>query len=531
MSALAEVERLPATERIKTYIAELAMRARADEDRESLPQSLSDYVKAAWPVVEPGTTYVHGWHIDAITEHLEAVTHGHIRKLIITVPPRCQKSLTTAVFWPTWQWTRKPSHKFLYTSYALTLSIRDALKSRRLLQSPWYQVRWGDEFHLTGDQNAKMRYDNDKGGYRISSAVGGTATGEGGDTIIVDDAHNLKEIHSEVIRPQVIDWWDQVMYTRVNDPRTGTRVVIGQRGHEDDLTGHLISQGGWELLSLPMEFELDRKRTSIGWSDPRKKKGELLWPERFNQKEVDDLKASLGEYGSASQLQQRPAPVEGGLFKRSYFKLWPFDQKLPKIEFALQSYDTAFTEKTAGDETACTVWGVFKHPKHKWNCVMLLDAWNEHLSYPELRKKVKLDLKAVYGEKETAQKVDLVLVEEKGSGITLLQDLRLLGVPAYGYDPHKADKVSRANAVIALAEAGRVYLMESAKRRGEPVSWCGEFMHQLLTFPNASRDDYVDTLTQALILLRNRQMLEARIGKEEEDEPAEAKPYQNPYAQ
>jgi predicted phage terminase large subunit-like protein len=531
LSALAEVESLPATERFKLYAAELAERGRIEDEREALPQSLGDYIKAAWKTVEPGTTYVHGWHVDAISEHLEAVTHGQIRKLIITVPPRCQKSLTAAVFWPTWMWTHRPRHRFLYTSYALTLSIRDALKSRRVIQSPWYQARWGDVFSLTGDQNAKMRYDNNHGGYRLSSAVGGTATGEGGDTIVVDDAHNLKEIHSDVIRPSVIDWWDQVMYTRVNDPKVGSRVVIGQRGHEEDLTGHLVSQGGWEILSLPMEFELDRKRTSIGWADPRKTKGELLWPERFSKKEVDDLKVSLGEYGTASQLQQRPSPVEGGLFKRAYFRLWPADVKIPKIEFVIQSYDTAFTDKTSGDETACTVWGVFKHLKLKYNCVVLLDAWNEHLTYPELRKKVKLDLKAVYGEQETAQKVDLVLVEEKGSGITLLQDLRLLGVPAYGYDPHKADKVSRANAVIALAEAGRVYLMESAKRRGEPVSWCSEFMHQLLTFPNAARDDYVDTLTQALILMRNRQMLEAKVGKDEEEEPQEQQPYRNPYAQ
>lgn len=516
--------------RMNAFLSERIRRGIAGEERETLSKSLSSYIKASWHLVEPSTRYLHNWHIDSISEHLEALTKGHIRNLLVTMPPRHMKSLCFSVMWPTWLWTFKPGYRFLFASYALQLSVRDALKSRRIIQSDWYQDRWGDLFHLTGDQNAKVRYENDMAGHRISSAVSALATGEGGDAVGCDDPHNMEEMHSEVIRSSVIEWWDNVMSTRLNDPKRGVRWITMQRGHEADLAGHVLKGGGWEHLNLPAEYELDRRKTSIGWCDPRTKKGELLWPERYGPKEIADLKDQLREYGTAAQLQQRPSPVEGGLFKRNYFRLWPADVKLPKIEFVVQSYDTAFTDRTTGDESACTVWGVFKHLKLKYNCVILLDAWNEPLTYPELRKKVKSDLKAVYGEKDTAGRVDLVLVEEKGSGITLLQDLRLLGVPAYGYNPHRDDKVARANAVVALAEAGRVYLMESAKRPKEPVSWCTEFMHQLLTFPNARRDDYVDTLTQALILLRNRQMLEAMIGKEEE-EPVEPKKYENPYSQ
>ena len=193
-----------------------------------------------------------------------------------------------------------------------SLSIRASLKCRRLVESPWYQANWGDRFQLTGDQNAKQRFENNKSGYRLATSVGGTATGEGGDRIVVDDPHNVNEAESELVRRGVLEWWDQVMSTRLNDPKRGTKVIVMQRVHEADLAGHVLTQGGYEHLCLPAEYEGPTRCTVIGWSDPRDEPGQLLWAERFGPDEIQALKRSMGSYAAAGQLQQRPAPAEGG---------------------------------------------------------------------------------------------------------------------------------------------------------------------------------------------------------------------------
>ena len=503
------------------------------QDRKLLPQSLHEFTKVAFEIVEPGTPYLDNWHIQAICDHLEALVRGDIRNLLINIPPRHMKSLCSSVMLPCWLWTFKPYYKFLFSSYAQTLSIRDALKSRRLIQSPWYQARWGDKFQLTGDQNAKTRYENNLGGYRLSTSVDGTATGEGGDLIAVDDPHNMREIHSDIKRANVLDWWDNVMSTRLNNPKTGSKLIIMQRGHEADLAGHVLGKTGkWVHLNLPAEYELDKRKTVLGFCDPRTKKGELLWPERFGPDELADLKSDMTAYAVAGQLQQRPAPEEGGIFKRAGFRLWPRDAKLPLLKYVLQSYDTAFTEDTMNDPTACLVLGIFAHPKYGFNCVLVCDAWSDHLEWPALRRRVCADVKAKYGEKDMETRPNAVLVEKKGSGLTLLQDLKMIGVPAYSYNPNKDDKITRANAAAPFCEAGRVYVLESAKNPGQPVSWCEEFMHELLSFPNAVHDDYVDAFTQAIHFFRDKEMLEAKIpGMEDDDQQEAPKPYVNPYAQ
>src|ERR1017187_4132434 len=195
-------------------------------EAELAARSLREFVRQAWPIVEPSTPFVPGWHIDAIIDHLGAVSYGHIRNLLINVPPRHMKSLLVSVLWPAWEWTRSPARRWLFSSYAATLSIRDSVKCRRLLESPWYKARWGHVFMLTGDQNAKMRFDNNRSGYRLSTSVGGAVTGEGGDRIVCDDPHNVADVTSDAIRKSAIDWWDIAMSTRVNDPKTSAMVIV-----------------------------------------------------------------------------------------------------------------------------------------------------------------------------------------------------------------------------------------------------------------------------------------------------------------
>jgi hypothetical protein len=176
---------------------------REEIDCELATRSLKEFVRQAWAIVEPSTPFVPGWHIDAIVEHLEAVTSGQIRNLLINVPPRHMKSLLVSVFWPAWEWIRWPERRWLYSSYGAQLSIRDSVQCRRLIESPWYQARWGDRFALTSDQNTKGRFDNDRSGYRLSTSVGGAVTGEGGDRIVCDDPNNVNEVESDSVRKTV----------------------------------------------------------------------------------------------------------------------------------------------------------------------------------------------------------------------------------------------------------------------------------------------------------------------------------------
>jgi hypothetical protein len=292
-------------------------------EAELLRRSLADFVRAAWPVIEPTTPLVWGWHIEAVCEHLEAVSARQLRGLVVTIPPRSSKSTVVSVLWPAWEWASRPHTRFLTASYALNLAIRDALRSRRVLDSPWYKARWGDRFRLSGDQNVKSRYENDKTGYRIALSVDSGTTGEGGDVTVIDDPHNVAEAESEAVRLATLRWHDEAFYNRLNDAKTGARVVIGQRVHVDDLIGHVLRQGGFEELRIPEEFEADRRSTTPvgpkGWADPRTADGELMRPERFGPAEVDATKVRLGSYGFAAQHQQRPVPRSGGMFRREWF--------------------------------------------------------------------------------------------------------------------------------------------------------------------------------------------------------------------
>jgi len=314
-------------------------------------------------------------------------------------------------------------------------------------------------------------------------------------------------------------------------------VTVMQRLHEQDISGHIIEDiKGWEHIMIPAEWDGKRRRTSIGPYDPRTVKGELLCPERFGPEEIKNLKQLLGVYGSAGQLQQNPTPAEGGILKTDNFRLWPVKERLPQFEYILQSYDTAFTERTTGDPTGCEVWGVFTH-KGERNA-MLIDAWDEHLSYPDLRKRVLDDWTTEYGADSSAKagmptrgrRPDRILVEAKASGQSLLQDLRLANVPAVGYNPGNADKVSRAHQAAPTLEMGILWIPESAKNPGQPVSWAADFMMQLAKFPVANHDEYVDCFTQMVIYLKNEGILNLQVAKDRDDERRPRKEYVNPYS-
>ena len=506
-----------------------------ERERRAASSSLYEFVRQSWHVVEPGVPFVSSWHIKEICEHLEAISSGEIRKLLINIPPRHSKSTIVSVIWPMWEWLTDPAQKFLCASYSGALSIRDNLKARRLVQSPWYQERWGHMFKLSGDQNAKQRFENSETGYRIATSVGGTATGEGGSRLLLDDPHAAQEAQSDAIRESSLEWFDQVWSTRLNDPKLDAMVTVMQRLHERDISGHILEDiGGWEHLMIPAEWDGRRRKTSLGSYDPRTVEGELICPERFGEAEVADLKRLLGVYGTAGQLQQDPNPSEGGILKTDYIEMWPHKRGLPPFEYILQSYDCAFTEKTTGDPTACSVWAIFTHDGRR--NVMLIDAWDEYLGYPDLRARAIKDWATEYGgmskdsEFSRPRRPDRILVEAKASGQSLLQDLRLANVPAIGYNPGNADKVSRAHQAAPTLELGMVWIPESKKNPGHFVGWAHDFVKQLSKFPVAAHDDYVDTFTQAIIYFKNDRWFDLPQAKDPDERRVEKTNIGNPYA-
>lgn len=463
---------------------------------------LGEFVRQAWPIIEPSTPFVPGWHIDAIIEHLEAISFGYFRNLLINVPPRHMKSLLVSVLWPAWEWIRWPERRFLYSSYAAQLSIRDSVKCRRLIESPWYQERWADRFALTGDQNTKGRFENDRSGYRLSTSVGGAATGEGGDRVVCDDPHNVQEAESDAVRKATLDWWDIVMSTRVNDPRSASKVVVMQRCHQQDLSGHLLEQGGWEHLRLPAEYEKPGCTTSVGWSDPRAEQGELLWPERFGPEELETLKRSLGSYAAAGQLQQRPSPAGGGIFKRHWFRYFqPRGMNLPPVVVSLpdgtqmsitaieaphrvnetiQSWDCAFKDLDTSDYVVGQVWG------RLGPSFFLGDQIRARMDCPA----------TVHAVRQLTEKwpgTIAKLIEDKANGSAVIQMLAR-EIPGLLPVNPEGGKVARAAAVSPLIEAGNIYLPHPLW-----APWVNDFIEECAAFPNGAHDDQVDAMTQALL--------------------------------
>jgi predicted phage terminase large subunit-like protein len=228
-------------------------------------------------------------------------------------------------------------------------------------------------------------------------------------------------------------------------------------------------------------------------------------------------------------------PEEAGIVKRDWFKLWPAEKPLPKFEYVVQSYDCATSDKTRNDPTACVVFGIFKPSEDKPLAAMLVDCWEEHLQYPDLRPKVIEEATAIYGDDNEfghGKKVDLVLIEDKSAGISLLQDLQRAHVPVRSYNPGMADKTQRLNIVAPIIKRGRVYVPESTIKPGFARDWAEPFISQLCSFPEVRHDDLVDATTQALRILRDMGFLDIDpVYNDESLYVDETKPKRyNPYA-
>jgi predicted phage terminase large subunit-like protein len=448
-------------------------------DQEIARRSLSEFCKMAWHVLEPATPIKWGWALDAMCEHLEAVHNGQIKRLLMNVPPGMMKSLLTGVFFPAWEWGAggQPSMRYLTTAHKEDLAIRDNLKCRRLISSDWYQERWGVE--LCGDQNAKKKFENTATGFRESMAFR-SLTGSRGDRIIIDDPLSVDDAFSQAALLSAETTFLEAVPSRVNNSDSAI-IVIMQRLHERDTSGVILAKElGYEHLMLPMRFEENRRcKTCIGFTDPRKKEGELLFPERFTASQVDEMEKTMGGYATAGQFQQRPVPRGGGLFKAEWIQRWTPEMLPTHFDRVVCSWDMTFKGTDRSDYVVGQVWGardgsfyLLDQVRGQWDFVKTVEMF-ERLSekHPEATRK---------------------LVEDKANGSAVIATLKKHVTGIVPITP-KESKEARAYAVSTLWEAKNVFLPPAT------ATWVDlEFIPELLAFPASAHDDMVDSMTQAL---------------------------------
>lgn len=475
-------------------------------------KDLRTFIREAWPIIEPGTTFRGNWHIDAICEHLQGVADGTLRRLLVNVPPRHSKSTVISVMFPAWLWLTRPEMRFLCASYASRLSTDDSVKCRRIIESIGGQENGtllqrvgyvglrallGATWDLTGDQNEKTKFQNDRQGYRVATSVGGTVTGMGGDVLIIDDPNSADDAESQAKRDAVTEWLDGTMSTRLNDPQKGAIVVVQQRLHQDDATGHLLGQGGYTHLCLPAEYDAGHPHLWDG--DPRTEPGELLWGDHFNEEAVGNLKTRLGSRRSAGQLQQLPTPSEGGMFKRDWWQRWQpgFEASLDKgWDACAQSWDMRFTDsKTTGDWVVGGYWGFHGADAY------LLGMVRARLSFTESQQAIRdLTEWATQGPHGPFRLDGAKLVEKKANGDAIIQTLRREIRGVLPVNP-KESKEARAAAVSPMVEAGNVFLPPGAFipcPDGYEACSVADFVEEHAAFPLASHDDMVDMVSQVL---------------------------------
>src|SRR4051794_35798450 len=366
-----------------------------------------------------------------------------------------------------------PSLRIIAASYADSLAVAHSNDFRRLVQSKEYK-RLFPKTCIDPAKNTESEVRTTKCGFRLATSVGGALTGRGGQFIIVDDPIKPDDAASEIARRRVIDWYEKTLTSRLDDKSEGAIILVMQRLHVDDLAGHLLEAGGWDYLGLPAiaeieeEISLGRGRLHI------RRPGELLFQARESQAVLDQLKRDMGTHAFSAQYQHQPVPLGGGMIQWSWFKF--YTGKLPEPEETVISWDTASKANELSDYSVGTVWGRFADQ------YVLLDLVRGKYAYPEL-KRIVMQTSGKYPNAK-------ILIEDAGSGTSLIQDLHAEGVPVQAIQP-RGDKIVRMSAQTARIEEGRVHLPESA-------SWLEGFRSEVVAFPNGRHDDQVGSLAQAL---------------------------------
>jgi len=462
-------------------------------DRSAISRGgLWKFAKCAWPEIE-ASPLVPGWHMEQVCNHLEAVSRGDCRRLIINIPPGTSKSTLTSVLWPAWDWINNPQRKWMFATFDASLAWRDALRCRQLVRSPWYASRWGTSVELddsADSQATQSVYSTTAGGRRVSVTVGGRATGWHANFQVIDDPIKPKDIAGDPDQARSAlertwTWFTMTMASRREDPKKFARVIIMQRLHEDDLVGRILDtdkEHEWTHLMLPMRFEPERACITPYGGDVRERAGELLCSERFDEASVTELERDYGSQAAASQLQQRPTAPGGNLFKREWFReRW---RALPADLAMVQSWDCAFKDTAKADFVAGHVWGYSKGKYY------LVDRIHDRMGLPET-------VRCVEALTRRWPKARGKLIEDKANGPAVEQVLRDKMSGIIMITP-EGGKVARANAISPLCEAGNIVLPDPAVHQ-----WSDDVLEEIVSFPFSRNDDDVDCMTQAIVYLHD----------------------------
>ena len=448
-----------------------------DEFDALLRNDMGTFIATTFAHLDPNTPYAHNWHIDLLADRLTQVYEGKLRRLIITVPPRSLKSICASVAFPAWALGRNPGLRLICASYGQELSSKLARDTAAVMSSTWYRRAFATR--LASQRTAAADFETTQRGGRMATSVGGVLTGRGGDIIIIDDPVKPDEALSEAQRNAANDWFDNTLYTRLNDKRTGAIVIIMQRLHLDDLVGHVLAKEHWAVVNLPAITAEHETWSYSTWDEThniQRAPGELLHPDREPLETLEALRNTLGEYTFSAQYLQAPVPLGGGLVKLEWLRYYTPEQKPDSFDTIVQSWDTANKESELTDYSVCTTWGV------KNKTCYLLHVLRKRLQYPDLKRAVI--------EQAEMWTATTVLIEDKASGTQLVQELRQTLSKVTGVKP-EGDKVMRMQAQTPPIENGMVLLPKEAH-------WLGDYVQELVTFPKAKYDDQVDSTAQAL---------------------------------
>lgn len=446
-----------------------------------LRQDFEAFIEKSYKTVDGSQPYVPAPHIGLLADKLMACANGTIKRLIINLPPRSLKSISVSVAFPAWILGKKPNSRVIAVSYSDDLASKHSRDCRTVMESSWYKTAFPNA-RISASKRSETEYETTANGYRLSTSLGGTLTGRGGNIIIIDDPIKPQDALSDVKRKKCNDWFDNTLFSRLDNKEEGCIIIVMQRVHMEDLCAHVTRHAGWEVVNIPAIAEKDETYELANGRFYRRKAGEALNPQLESLNTLGGIKATVGTFHFSSQYQQQPIPVSGNIVKWAWFKY--YDHIPPKsnkgLDRIIQSWDTAMTAHDGSDYSAC----VTIHERA--GAFYVLDIYRGKLDFPSLKKKV-VELKEIYNPYN-------IIIEDKGSGIGLMQQLRQEGIYTNAYQP-QGSKQDRVCAQSSAIECGSVFLPEKA-------SWLDAFKTEAITFPYGKNDDQIDALSQALDWLR-----------------------------
>ena len=436
--------------------------------------------------------FIEGRHHKIIAEKLEAIAKGKLKRLIVNMPPRHSKSEFASYLMPSWFLGRNPKLKIIQATMNTELAVRFGRKVRDLIADPIYAEIFPDT-DLKQDSQAAGRWETSAGGEYFAAGVGAAMTGRGADLLIIDDPHSEQDALSSSAYDTAYEWYTSGPRQRLQPG--GTIIIVQTRWSKKDLTGRVLGAQArdlmadqWEVVEFPAILP----------------SGEPLWHEFWKKEELLKVKASLSVGKWNAQWQQNPTSEEVAMVKRDWWQLWEREDT-PRLDYIIQSYDTAYSKKETADYSAITTWGVFEPKENGEQHLILLDAKKGRWNFPEL-KEIAVDQNEYW-------EPDMMLIEAKASGASLADELRMLNLPVTTFSPGRRkggggmDKTTRMHMVSPIFESGKVWYPDE--------KFADEVIEEVASFPNGDHDDYCDSMTMALLRFRQGGF----ISLQGEDEP------------